>query len=104
MFTLPEPETIIYDLDEIGASGSGDIGIALTGGTLVRLDTMAEEERPKLIVGNKYIFNIGSGLYDTEDVALGYKDNASGNVLEYSIGVTTTPLGGTDQTQATLHN
>ena len=95
VFTLPEPETIIYDLDEMGASGSGDIGIALTGGTLVRLDTMAEEERPKLIVGNKYIFNIGSGLYDTEDVALGYKDNASGNVLEYSIGVTTTPLGGT---------
>ena len=31
VFTLPEPETIIYDLGEMGASGSGDIGIALFG-------------------------------------------------------------------------
>ena len=56
VFTIPEPETIVYDIGEMGASGSGDIGIALTGETLVKLAPMAEEDRPKLIVGNKYIF------------------------------------------------
>ena len=100
VFTIPEPETIIYDLGEMGTPGSGDIGIALSGETLVELDTMAEEDRPKLIVGNKYIFNIGSGLYDTEDIALGYKDDTTGNVVEYSIGVTTTDGGGTLGTNA----
>ena len=39
-------------------NGVGDIGIALTGEPLVDMDQMTEEDRPKLIVGNKYIFNV----------------------------------------------
>ena len=101
VFTIPDSETITYDIDEMGTSGSGDIGIALTGETLVRLDTIAEKDRPKLIVGNKYIFNVGSNLYDTEDIAFGYYDIQSTAVLEYDIGVTTTDGGGSSGTNST---
>ena len=39
---------------------------------------MTEEERPKLIVENKYIFNVGSDLY-VQKTAIGYKDDTIGN-------------------------
>lgn len=109
VFTIPEPETIVYDLGQMNST-IGDIGIALSGETLVDMDQMTEEERPKLIVGNKYIFNVRADLYDQENIRIGYLRDAytnssgssfSASIQEYTIGVTVTTGGGSTGNNST---
>ena len=97
IYTVPTKETIEYDVGPVNDNGVEKIGIALKGEPLELLDTLADANRPLLIVGNKYIFHIGSFSTGSGsqniDIEFGVnKDNYTGNspAEKYEIGVVKT--------------